>query len=115
MPIETRFRHTLAVKRMAPVLDGGGQPVLDGYLQPTVAPTTVATVIGLIQPRTAREIALQSQAGAVVSDHAIYALPNAALTSDAWIECEGVRYDILTISDVAGAGRFVEVSARKVS
>jgi hypothetical protein len=115
MPIETRFRPGHVVKRMAPVLDGNGQPTEDAFGHKVVAEVTVATLLGLIQPLTERELALQSQAGATISTHHIFFLPNALVTAACWVEYEGARYDIDGLEDVGGAGRLLQVSARKVS
>ena len=80
MGIESRYRHSLVVKRM--VATGA----LDGYGQPVMEEATVATVRGLIQPRSAREVALTNQAGAVIGQHVGYMAPLAGLGTDCWIE-----------------------------
>ncbi len=68
------FVHTLTIERPFGVdadidltvdVDEYGQPIRE-------YDTTFATVRGLIQPKTAREVALVSQAGAALSDHTIY-------------------------------------------
>lgn len=114
MSFDDRLRHTLVVKRLAPVLDGSGDPVLDDYGQPTFAPTTFATVPGLIQPRTAQEVALLSQGGAVASTHIGYMRLLAGLTTADWIEHDGIRYDITGMPDAAGLGHHFELALRAV-
>jgi hypothetical protein len=115
MSIESRFRHTLVVKRQTAVLDDEGAATFDTYGQPVMTSSTVATVAGLIQPRSAREVALASQAGAVIGDFVVYMAPLATLGTDCWIEWGGCRYDVLSIADAGGLGHHLEVSARKVS
>ena len=103
------LRHTLVVKRNGVTLDGNGAPILDDYGQPVMAGTTVATVRGLIQPRSAREVALASQAGAVIGTHCGYIRPLAGLTTADWIEHDGVRFDILSMPDAAGLNHHLEL------
>lgn len=114
MPIADRFRHSLVVKRRVAAVDGQGHAVLDDYHQPTYGTTTVATVAGLVQPRTAREMAALSQAGASVSDHVGYMAPLASLGTDCWIEVAGIRFDVVSIADAAGLGHHYEVGLRRV-
>lgn len=109
MGIESRYRHSLVVKRL--VATGA----LDDYSQPIMAETTVATVPGLLQPRSAREIAQANQAGAVIGEFVAYMDPLASLTTDCWLELAGVRYDVVTIADAAGLGHHYEVGLRRVS
>jgi hypothetical protein len=67
---DARMLHSLAIVRTA----RDGTP--DEWGQPTPGtPTVVATFRGLIQPNSAREIALISQAGAEVSDHTLFCRP----------------------------------------
>ena len=98
MSFDDLLRHTLVIKRN--VATGA----FDGYGQPVTAETTVTTVSGRITPKNAREVALLSQAGAVVSTHTAYLWPLAGLDTGCWIETGGVRYDITAINDAAGAG-----------
>jgi hypothetical protein len=96
-------------------VDDAGTPTLDAYGQPVSSPITVATVAGLIQPRSAREIALTSQAGAVIGDHIAYMAPLAGLSTDCWIERDGNRFDILSMPDAAGLGHHLEVALKAVT
>lgn len=109
MSIESRFLHTLAVKALVPT------GALDEWGSPVTAEATVATVPGLVQPRSAREVAALSQAGPVVSDHVAYLSPLASLTTGCWIEVDGHRYDVLSVADAAGLGHHLEAALRRVS
>lgn len=108
MSFDDLLRHTLVVKRNA----AGG--TFDDYGQPVTTPTTVATVAGLIQPRRAQEVALASQAGAVIGDHVAFMWPLSGLDTGCWIESGGVRYDILSMPDAAGQGHHLELELRAV-
>jgi len=109
MGIESRYLHTLVVKRLA------ATGTLDEYGQPVTAETTFATVKGLIQPRSAREVALVSQGGAVIGSHVGYTALLAGLTTADWIEHGGVRFDILSIPDAAGLGHHLELALQAVT
>ena len=96
-------------------VDDAGTPTLDDYGQPVSSPATLATVAGLIQPRRAREVALASQAGVVLGEHAGYIDPLAGLGTDCWIVKDGVRFDILSIADAGGVGHHLELGLRQVT
>ena len=98
-------------------LADAGVQSLDDYFQPVSAATTVATVPGLIQPRSAREVALASQAGAVIGEHVAYLRPLAGLSTGDWVEAAempGARYDVLSIHDAGGQGHHFELDLRMV-
>ena len=103
MGFDDRLRHSLTIRRNVPT------GAVDDYGQPVTAETTVATVAGLIQPRSAREVALASQAGAVIGTHVGYMRPLVGLTTHDWIEHGGVRYDIVSVPDAAGLGHHLEL------
>lgn len=103
MGFDDRLLHMLVVKRMA------ATAATDDYGQPVMAETTVTTVKGLVQPRSAREVALASQAGAAIGTHVGYMRPLAGLTTHDWIEHGGVRYDIVSVPDAAGLGHHLEL------
>lgn len=109
MSLAGLYRHTLTVKRATP----GG--TVDAYGQPVTATTTVATVRGLVQPRSAREVALASQAGAAIGDHAAYIDPLAGIDTQCWVEVDGHRYDIVSVADAAGRGHHLEIGLRRVA
>ena len=96
-------------------VDDAGTTTLDDYGQPVMAPTTLDTVAGLIQPRRAHEVALASQSGAVIGDYVGYMRPLANLGTDCWIEYGGVRYDILSMPDAAGLGHHLELALQAVT
>lgn len=96
-------------------LDDAGGVTIDDYGQPVSAPAILATVDGLIQPRSAREVALLSQGGAVVSSHVGFMWPLAGLTTACWIELDGVRYDITGIHDEAGQAHHVKLDLQAVT
>lgn len=103
MSFDSLLRHTLVVKRLAAT---GSE---DEYGQPATTEATVATVAGRITPKNAREVALLSQAGAVVSTHTGFIRPLPGLDTGCWIECGGVRYDIVGMPDAAGHGHHFEL------
>lgn len=75
MPIRSRLIHTLQIERSTPgAVDGYGQPVQ------TWAP--ISTVPGLILPKSARELALASQAGAQIGDYDVYMEPTDVSAAD---------------------------------
>lgn len=59
------LKDTLVIERAA-------AGAADDYGQPVLAWAPVATVAGLVQPKSAREMALTSQEGAEIADHTIY-------------------------------------------
>jgi len=107
--IQSRYLHTLVIKRLA------ATGAVDGYLQPVMAEVTFATVKGLIQPRSAREVALASQAGAVIGQHVGYIDPLPGLSTHDWIERDGVRFDIVSIADAGGVGHHLELGLQQVT
>ena len=100
MPISDRLIHSLAI--VTPTDDVG--TATDEYGQPIPGEPTVTLVSGLIQPkgqREVREIALTSQAGAMLSDHTVY-LARQTLSNAAYIRYEpddSDRYEITGIRD----------------
>jgi hypothetical protein len=68
------FVHSLSIERPYGVdgIDVDADTDLDEYGQPTRTFSELAAVPGLIQPKTAREIALASQAGAAIGNHTIF-------------------------------------------
>lgn len=109
MSFDSRLLHSLVIRRNA------ATGATDDYGQPVMAPVTVATVPGLIQPRSAREVALASQAGAAIGSHVGYLRPLAGLTTRDWIEMGGLRFDIVSVSDAAGLGHHIELGLATVA
>jgi hypothetical protein len=94
----------------------------DDYGQPERDDPAVSLVRGMVQPKTAREIALTSQAGAELSDHVIFLQPR-RIAAGAWIadaDADGVlaggrRFDITGVrSSEVGSAPHLEVDARLV-
>ena len=109
MSFDDLLIHVLTIKRMA------ATGTFDDYNQPVSGPTTLATVKGRIRPRTAREVPLTSEAGAVVSTHIGDIRPIAGLGTDCWIESGGVRYDVTGMPDAAGAGHHLMLDLTAVT
>src|SRR4030095_11362605 len=91
-----------------PVITGDAEDPddLDEWGQPTAGTPTQTQVHGLVQPRTARELALISQGGPELSDHVIF-LPSMRLSGAAYITDDppnGRRFDI-------GGGRSFELGS----
>lgn len=122
MSYTSLLRHRVDIVREEAVLDGpGGDPTYDGLGQPITAARTIATVRCRIEPRPGaqdREVALLSQAGAVLADHVIFMVPRAVpagiRTADHLVPNpdDGRRFEIHAIHDGGGAGRSMEVLAR---
>ena len=109
MSFDSLLRHKLAVERATSGAD-------DGYGQPTRTYATLATFRGRIEPksalaRAAREVALVSQAGAVVSDHTLYTRPRDLRAADRirFDPSDGRLFEITGIRDPAGAGHHLSV------
>jgi hypothetical protein len=111
VPISDRLIHDLAI--VTPTDSG----TLDGYGHPVAGDPVVTLVVGLIQPKSAREIALTSQAGAMLSDHVVFLLPQ-TLSNAAYIRYEpddGDRYEIVGIRTFDfGRDPHLEVDAKRV-
>lgn len=66
--VESRMVHRVAVERTSALVAGTPPtPVLDDYSQPVVAWLAIATVPAFIVEKSAREVALLNQGGAVIS------------------------------------------------
>lgn len=104
MSFEGLLIHRLAVERPT-----SGAP--DEYGQPSRTYATLATFRGRIEPKSAREVAQLNQAGAVVSDHTLYARPRDLRESDRirFDPADGRLYEITGIRDPAGAGHHLTV------
>lgn len=93
MSFGARLIHPLAI--VSPT-DAG---TVDDYGQPVAGTPITRTFRGLIQPKTADEMPLVSQAGAEYSDHTIYMLPR-HLPASGYIRDEpdaGRRFDIVGV------------------
>lgn len=115
MPISDRLVHSLTI--VTPTDDVGTDT--DEYGQPVPGEPIETTVSGLIQPKSAREVALISQAGPQVSDHTIFLLRSAPVTNASYVRFatdDGDRYEIQGIRDFAygTTNDHLEVDARRV-
>jgi hypothetical protein len=90
---------------------------VDGYGQPVSGTPTTELVNGMVQPKTAREVALASQGGAEIGDHTIFLLPR-RLNAAAYIRDQpdaGRRFDIVGIRSFEfGSVPHLEVDCRLV-
>jgi len=115
MPITDRLVHSLAI--VTPTDDVGDDP--DEYGQPVPGIPTTILASGLIQPKTAREVALISQAGAQVSDHTVFLPEGTAVQSASYVRFQpddGDRYEVVGIRDFAygTTNDHLEVDCRRV-
>lgn len=116
----SQLRHELVVERSYEVTDGMGDPTYTDYgaLITEYAPLP-DTIRGLVQPLSQREIAIASQAGAVIGDHKIFLLAGTDVTTaDRIAFAEGYpdddlrRFEILSIADAGGQDFSLEVAAQ---
>lgn len=110
MSFRSRLVHSLAIVTPTPGAE-------DAYGHATAGTPSVALVAGLVQPRSAREVALSSQSGAEVSTHVVYLEPR-AIAAGAWIRFDpddGRRLDITGVRSLEfGGAPHLEVDARMV-
>jgi hypothetical protein len=116
MSFANRLIHSLLIVRHTVQTDVNGDPLLDENGMPLTTDSTTA-VKGLVQPKSAREVALISQGGAVVSDHTIYMLPTDITAADliTFDPDDGRAYEIRGVRDAAGIGHHLEIDARMVA
>lgn len=111
MSFDRRLRHTFLIERPT---DGA----VDEYNQPTSAYATLASVPGLMQPKTVREVAQLNQGGATISTHTGYLRPTDIQPSDRVRIASGPMagtYEIEGIRDAAGLGHHYEIDVRQVA
>ena len=104
MSFDDLLIHTLAIERAT-------SGASDEYGQPSRTYATLATFRGRIEPKSAREVAQLNQAGAVISDHTLYARPRDLRESDRirFDPADGRLFEITGIRDMAGAGHHLTV------
>lgn len=110
MGFDSRLLHTLIIERPTP-------GAVDDYNQPATTYATLASVPGLVQPKTVREVAQLNQAGAVVSTHTIFLRPTEIQPSDRVRVATGGMagtYEIDGVRDAAGLGHHLELDCRTV-
>ncbi len=127
MSVDDRMIHTLAIERPGVARDGNGDPILDGYGQPTQAWVAIATTHAFIATRSAIEVALLSQGGAVVSTISIGVpigtdlVPADRLHHDpaactvAENDLPDVLYELIGVRDASGAGIYLRCDAVEVA
>lgn len=94
----------------------------DEYGQPSAGTPTVTLVRGMVQPRSAREVVLASQAGAEISDHVVFLRPRRIATGAYIADADasgvlagGRRFDITGIRSFEfGSAPHLEVDCRLV-
>lgn len=121
MSLQSLLTHTVTIQRFS----SSGNPANDDeYGQPVRTPSTLATVKAAIQPKSDREIALTTQAGAALSDYRIYLMPRDITTADAIVhdardcpmrpDLPDARFELVGVPDAAGLGHHLEVDAKLV-
>jgi hypothetical protein len=115
----SRLTHVVMIEE-----PGDTDADVDDYGQPLPGTPTYRTVRAAIQPKKAEEIALTTQAGAVVSDHRIYLLPISITTAAAIIhdaqdcpmrhDLPDARYEVTSVPDAAGLGHHLELEAQLI-
>lgn len=121
MSIGSRLTHTVTIVRNSVSTDPDDD---DEQGQPQRTESTLATVKAAIQPKRADEMALTTQAGAVVADHRIFLLPTDLTTADAIVhdaqdcpmrpDLPDSRFEVTSVPDAAGLGHHLEVEARVI-
>lgn len=104
------LRHTLTIERPT---DGA----VDAYNQPSVTYATFASVPGLVQPKSVREMAQLNQSGATVSAYTAYLRPVWLRPSDRITVATGDMagtYEVDGIRNAAGIGHHLEVDCHLV-
>lgn len=112
MSYAARLVHDLTL--VNPRRDSG--LALDDYGHAEVGQPEETAIRGLVQPKTVREIALISQAGAEVGDHTVFLSPM-DIPTGAWIrDANGNRLDITGVRRFDfGRTPHLEVDARMVT
>jgi head-tail adaptor len=114
MSFTSLLRHTVEVRRRVAVLDAG-LPTYDERGQPITALASKGTVRCRIEPLSAREVALLSQAGPVVGDHRLFMVAGTdVLESDQLVDGDRL-FEVHRIDDLGGAGRYLELQAQLVT
>lgn len=115
MPFTDRLIHSLAI--VTPTHEVSGD--LDEYGHPVAGDPDVDLVSGLVQPKSAREIALTSQAGAQVSDHVVFLPRSVTVRNESYIRFQpddGDRFEVVGIRDFNfGGGAHLEVDCRRIA
>jgi head-tail adaptor len=108
---DSRLGHSLVIERAS-----DGAP--DDYNQPTRTWATLATVAGLVQPKTAREVAQLNQAGPSLATFSIYLRPTDVQKNDRIrVADAGVAatYEIDGVLNQAGRNHHLKLDAHVVT
>lgn len=108
------LRHTVDVRRRLPVLELG-QPTYTELGQPITALESLGEVRCRIEPLTAREVALLSQAGPVLATHRIYMVAGVDVTEADQLVHGTQVLEVVRIDDLGGSGRYLELQAQAVT
>lgn len=108
---------TMFVHSLTHIRTPRSMSTLDDYGQPTPgAPVETTGILGLVQPRAARERDDHRSAGAEVADHVIFLPIGTDVDSSDAFEKDGERYEVLGVRrfDFGGLAH-LEVDARRIS
>ena len=108
------LRHTVEVKRRVEVLSGG-LPTYTELGQPITALQSMGQERCRIEPLTAREVALLSQAGAVIGTHRVYMTARADVREADQLVHGTQVLEVQRIDDLGGAGRYLELQALSIT
>jgi hypothetical protein len=120
MSFDSLLTHTVHLERRAET------GTSDDYNQPEIAPEIGEPFMAAIQPRTAREMALISQAGAPVSDHTIFMRARLVASGDRIVhdattcpvpavsDLASASFELSGVRNAAGIGHHLEVDARLI-
>lgn len=115
MPLASRLRHTVTIRRPTVVVDPVTQePIEDDWGQTQRDWSDVATVRAWVQPVTPQEMREASNAGAVVSTHKIFTEAVDLRQSDR-IAHAGVEYEVDSVHNPANKDHHLEVMVHGVS
>lgn len=104
-----RFVHELTLERAT-------AGAVDDYNQPTNTWAAIATVPGLVQPKSVDELNQANQGGPVVGDHSIFLPANTDIEEADRLVWNGERYEIDGLERRQyGKLRHIKVNARKVT
>lgn len=118
MSFRSLLRHVVHIERD---VDSGTE---DDYGQSVTVPSVGEDFRAAIQPKSIREVALLSQAGATVGDWTIYALPRQVSTGDRIVhesstcpvpetaDLPDATFELSGIRNAAGLGHHLEIDAR---
>lgn len=96
------------------IVHAPGDGAVDEYNLPTAGTLVQTAVKGMIQPKTAREVADSRSAGVHIGEYTIFLEPTEVQPRDA-VMFDGFRYEITGIRDLQyGTVPHLEVDARRI-